>query len=153
MSYINGYTVYIEGINRTHNAVMPLKWGDFLDERLDEAKLSLRRIKKEHFSPLTPVEIILSNKQFWYRDKFKDAKETTEEENRTKYFLIADDNARENPVGSGYYDHDISLIEVTKCAECITCDTQTVTNDIGKNYTENAPQMSSDVVKYSDYFS
>ncbi len=60
MSYKNSFTVYIDGINRTANAVMPLKWGDFLDERLDELYLSLRRIKKAHFEPLTSVEIVLS---------------------------------------------------------------------------------------------
>ena len=65
MSYKNSFAVYIDGINRTANAVMPLKWGDFLDERLDEIYLSLRRIKKAHFEPLTSVEIVLSNKQFF----------------------------------------------------------------------------------------
>lgn len=153
MSYINGATVYIDGINRTHNAVMPLKWGDYLDERLDEANLSLRRIKKEYFSPFTPVEIVLSNKFFMYRDKIKEAKETAPEEERTKYYMIANDESQQIPIGSKFYDHEQNLIEVTKYAECITCDTQTVTNDIGKNYTLNAPKISSDVVNYKEYFS
>ncbi len=137
MSYINGYAVYIDGINRTHNAVMPLKWGDYLDERLDEVNLSLRRIKRENFSPITPVEIVLSNKFFMHREKIKEAKETAPENKRTRYYLIAEDKSYENPIGSTYYDHDIALIEVTKYAECITCDTQTVTNALGKNYTAN----------------
>lgn len=138
MSYINGYTVYIDGINRTHNAVMPLKWADYLDERLDEASLSIRRIKREKFSPFTPVEIVLSNKHYMCADKIKEAKETAPEERRTKYFLIANDESQQLPIGSTFYDHEQSLIEVTKYAECITMESRTITNDIGKNYTANA---------------
>lgn len=139
MSYINGATVYIDGINRTHNTVMPLKLGQFLDERLDECYLSLRRIKKENFQPLTPVEIILSNKFFIHTNERNNAKETlADEEQRTLRFIVANASARENPFGSGFYDHDLYLIEVTKSSECITCDAQTITNDLGKNYTANA---------------
>jgi hypothetical protein len=141
MSVINGATVYIDGINRTHNAVMPLKWGDYLDERLDEFNLSLRRIKKRSFLQLTPVEIVLSNKFFIYRDKIKEAKETTAEKNRTKYFLIANDTSQENPRGSGFYDHDISLIEVTKYAEVLTMESRTLTNVLGKSYPLNATKV------------
>ena len=136
MSYINGYAVYVDGINRTHNAVMPLKWADYLDERLDEANLPFRLIKKDSFSPLTPVEIVLSNKLYF--GGIDNAQETTSAEKRTKHFLVADDKAQENPVGSGYYDHDLTLIEATKYAECITRESRTLTNDIGKNYTANA---------------
>lgn len=138
MSYINGATVYVDGINRTHNTVMPLKWGDYLDERLDEANLSLRRIKRETFSPFTPVEIVLSNKFFIHRDKIKDAKETAPEEERTKYYFIANDESKQEPIGSDFYAHEQNLIEVTKYAECITRESRTLTNDIGKNYTANA---------------
>lgn len=139
MSYINGYTVYVDGINRTHNAVMPLKWGNFLDERLDEMYLPLRKIKRETFSQLTPVEIILSNKFYMHANKISEAQETVpNQEDRTKYYIVADGQAEENPVGSGFYDHELYLIEVTKYAECVTCDTQTITNDLGRYYTTKA---------------
>lgn len=136
MAFKNSYAVYINGINRTHNAIMPLKWGNFLDERLDECYLSLRRIKVKTFSPLTPVEIVLSNK-LWFHQSDTPT-ETTGEEERTKYFIVANDSAKENPFGSGYYDHDLYLIEVTKVAECVICDTMTITNDLGRDYTSNA---------------
>ena len=136
MSYKNSFAVYIDGINRTANAVMPLKWGDFLDERLDEIYLSLRRIKKAHFEPLTSVEIVLSNKQFFYI--CKKSIEKAPEEKRTRYYLIANDDGEEMPFGSKLYNHDLYLIEATKYAECVTCDTQTITNDLGRNYTANA---------------
>lgn len=132
MSYKNSFTVYIDGINRTANSVMPLKWGDFLDERLDEMHLSLRRIKKAHFEPLTSVEIVLSNKQFFCGNQ-KQIEKATEKKCK-KYYLIANDYAEEIPFGSKLYDHDLYLIEVTKYAERLICDTQTITNDLGRYY-------------------
>ncbi len=57
MAIKNTAKVYIDGILRSSHTVMPLKWGNFLDERLDECHISLRAIKKQIFAPLTPVEI------------------------------------------------------------------------------------------------
>ncbi len=71
MAIKNTFTVYIDGINRTSRAVMPLKYGDFLDERLDECHLGLRAIKKENFTPLTPVEINIENELYWGTDDKK----------------------------------------------------------------------------------
>lgn len=137
MAIKNSFTVYIDGINRTNKAVMPLKWADFLDERLDECYLSLRLIEKSDFQPLTPVEIVLSNKLYWSKGD-KGEETLPDPEKRTKHFFVADDNATENPLGSGLYDHELYLIEVTKYAECVVVDTITFTNDIGRDYTGNA---------------
>ncbi len=137
MAFQNDFDVYIDGIVRNHNAVYPLKWGDFLDERLDECYLSLRSIDVEHFEPLTPVEIVLHNKLYFCK---KDTPKETlpDERERTKYYIIANDSAVEKPFGSGFYDHELYLVEVTKYAECVTCDTATITNSLGRNYTANA---------------
>ena len=130
----NYATIWINGINLTHYAVMPLKWGNFLDERLDEMYISLRRCPIENFKPLTPVEI-----QFVSTLYFGPVTNTVDTENQTKRYIIADDqNATENPVGSGFYDHDLYIIELTKLLECIAVDTNTITNDLGRNYTNNA---------------
>ena len=130
----NYATIWINGINLTHYAVMPLKWGNFLDERLDEMYISLRRCPIENFKPLTPVEI-----QFVSTLYFGAVSNTVDTENQTKRYIIADDqNATENPVGSGFYDHDLYIIELTKLLECIAVDTNTITNDLGRNYTNNA---------------
>lgn len=119
---------------------MPLKWADFLDERLDECYLSLRGVKKKNFPPLTPVEIVLSNKL--YDSKGEDGTETiSDPEKRTKRFIVADDNATESPLGTGLYDHELYLIEVTKCAERVVVDTITFTNDIGRDYMGNATEV------------
>lgn len=128
MAIKNSAVIYINGINLTHFAVMPLKWGNFLDERLDEMYIGLRHCPFENFKPLTPVEIHFSNELY-----FGNTTENTQ--TNIKRYLIADDqNATENPVGSGLYDHDLYIIEVTKLLECIAVDTNTITNDLGRNY-------------------
>lgn len=133
MAYKNSATVYIGGRNYTFATVMPIKWGNLLDERLDEMYLSLRKVKKQNFAPLTPVEIHFSN-QLYFGSTDVDAPHTA-----TKRYIIADDaNVTENPVGSGWYDHDLYLIELTKILECVVVDTNTITNDLGREYTKNA---------------
>lgn len=137
MAIRNSYSVYIDGVSYTNKAVMPLKWGDFLDERLDECYLNLRSVKVKVFHPLTPVEIRLSNKLYFHSEE--KGEETIEDKDlRIKQYLVADDNSTENPIGSGKYDHQLYLIETTKYAECIVVDTLTYTNDIGRIYTNNA---------------
>lgn len=137
MAIRNTAEIYIRGRNFTHYAVMPLKWGNLLDERLDEMYLSLRMCPVENFKPLTPVEIHYSNQLYF--GKYNDGNPQTQ----IKRYLVADDaNVQENPVGRNLYDHDIYLIELTKILECITVDTNTVTNDLGRIYTENAEVVS-----------
>lgn len=135
MSVKNSVYVYIDGINRTSRAVMPLKWGNFLDEQLDECRLSLRGIKKANFEPLTPVDIVLNNEVYYGTGQ---AKKTAYKRTVEKHYVIANDNAEETQIGSGLYNHELYLIEVTKLAECAVVDAITFTNDLGRSYTENA---------------
>ena len=67
----NKAAVYINGINLTHYTVMPLKWGNFLDEQLDEMYLSLRHCPIRVFKPLSPVEIHLSNRLYFGQNTLK----------------------------------------------------------------------------------
>lgn len=128
----NQYDVYINNILYTHYAVMPLKWGNLLDERLDECYLSLRYIPVEVFPPLTPVKIVLYNKVHFNEN-------IDHQQDKTLYFVVANDNAVvEVPVGSGYYNHDLYLLETTKLAECTIVDSLTFTNDLGRDYAKNA---------------
>lgn len=135
MAIKNSVYVYIDGINRTPSAVLPLKTGNFLDERLDECRLSLRVIKKKNFAPLTPVEIIINN-EFYLGTR--ESRRTIKKRTQTKHFIVANDNATETQIGSGLYNHELYLIEVTKIAECVVVDTLTFTNDLGRSYTANA---------------
>ncbi len=80
--------------------------------------------------PLTPAEIHVKNAVTLGN--------TTVMENEVYYFVVSGDAAQETPIGSGRYDHTLALVEPTKVAECVVMDTITFTNDIGRNYTENA---------------
>lgn len=117
--------VYINGVNFSMYAVRPLKWGNFLDERLDELYLSLVGTKKKAFKPMDKVEIVstLFNK---YRN--------TTTTNRG-YYLVANDKATETPVGSGRYTHELYCIELTKMLEMYVVDSLTFTNVLGRDYT------------------
>lgn len=129
MAYNNSTTVYIGGKNLTAYTVFPFKIGNFLDERLDECQLSLRGVNKDHFAPLTPVEIVVKNRRYWGTKGAAD--KATESIYR---FVIANDSASEMQIGKGLYNHDLYLIEVTKAAECFVVDTITFTNDLGRFY-------------------
>lgn len=131
MAIRNNFIIYINGINLTSFAVIPLKWGNFLDEQLDEMYLSLRSSPFKNFKPLTTVEIHLKNELYF-------GSTTVDSQTQVKRFLIANDNSEESPVGSKQYNHELYLIEVTKFAECIVVDTITYTNDLGRSYTGNA---------------
>ena len=128
----NSAVIYINGINMTAFTVAPLKWANLLDERLDEMFLGLRRCPFEVFKPLTPVEIHFTNRLYF-------GSTTVDTQTDIKRYIVAtDENATENPVGSGFYDHDLYIIELTKYLECIVVDTSTITNDLGRNYTNGA---------------
>lgn len=139
MAVRNSAAVYINGINYTHYVVMPLKWGNFLDEQLDETIITLRRSKKKVFPPLTPVEVRLTNELYW-------GNVTDKTNTEVKQFVVANDSVTEVPNGKGLFDHELSLIELTKVLECIVVDTCTFTNDLGRNYTKNATTVDPDVV-------
>lgn len=137
MAIRNEISVYIDGLNRTYQTVMPIKFGNFLDERLDECNLSLRGVKKEFFSPLTPVEIHVESIEY-FGDWNNNPTLTGNVHGDVFYFVIGNDNANEVRPGSGIYNHELYCLEVTKVAECIAVDALTYTNDIGRNYTSNA---------------
>lgn len=120
--------LFIDGVNRTGKLLMPLKWGDFLDERLDEAHISLRAIKKQNFLPLTPVEIAINQTEYYGDNNITNKVDTL-------YYVVSDDDATEITPGSGLYSHELALIEVTKAAERVVVDTLTFTNSLGQTYT------------------
>lgn len=103
--------------------IFPLNYADLLDERLDEAYLTILGSKTEHFTPNTEVRI------------------TVTDSDRTQefYYIIASDSAQEKPIGSGLWRHELYLIELTKRLEGIICQTLTFTNSLGASYTFDNP--------------
>ncbi len=131
MAIHNSYTVYINGRSKTYSAVMPPKFGNFLDERLDEATISLRYSHDKIYAPLSPVEITRYNELYWSEqgDGMKRIK--------THYLVVAEDSSTESPPGKKHYNHELYCIEVTKVAERVVVDSITDTNVMGRNYAKN----------------
>lgn len=141
MAIQNTANIYINGINVTAFTVLPLKWGDFLDEQLDEMYLSLRHCPFDNFKPLTPVEI-------QYTNTLSFQGQVVNTETVTKRYIVADDkDVEESPVGgikkgttvTKLYNHNLYIIEITKYLECIIVDTNTITNSILESFYTNNP--------------
>ncbi len=126
-----------EWVDYTKKAVFPLKFGDLLDERLDEGYITLKNLKREQpFTPLSFIRVTITNTpEALY---LVDGKMQRKTEEITKYFFVAIDKVNEYPVGSERYTHDIYFIEITKLSERFMCESITFTNALGNIYTENS---------------
>lgn len=107
------------------NVVIPVKYGKLLDEQLDYATVTLQRVKKEIFKPLTRARLTVTS--------------TTEhggEQTETLDYFIANDDFVESPLGKfpKQYTHNLTLIELTKYLECFQLETLCFTNSSGSNY-------------------
>ena len=116
----------IDGVKYFNCAVFPFNFEDALDATLDNAALTLERVRKEVFEPLTLLTVTV-----------KSGGDSGEEEYATDW-LIQTDAAEEAPVGSGLYRHTLSLIEPTKYLEGFIADSVCVTHPGGNVYTNNA---------------
>ena len=126
---MNQLTVTINGTTY-ENIVIPFKFEELLDEQLDSATLTLSRVNTEVFNPDDPVEVIINDG----------------ESTQTKYYRIAQDSAYETPNGSGFYRHELLLIENTKDLENYMVESLCVTNAGGRMYKQTTPQTDGTVV-------
>lgn len=113
--------IKIDGVDYSQYAVQPFKWENLLDERLDHAMITLKAVPVYRFYPLSMVEITA----------------TLGSTSETRYYVIGDDSPSENPSGSGLYDHQLPLLEVTKKSERDTTNTLVYLNNLGRTYTGN----------------
>ena len=127
----NTYKITIDGVDYTRYIPMPVKWSSLLDERLDEGRLSLRNCLTPLFPPLSRVTIDFTDKQNTLTQLV---------------FLVSADEATEIPVGSGHFNHELMLIEETKKLEGIIIDSLTYTNRLGRTYTDEARDISIQIV-------
>ena len=125
---MNDFSVVINGHNYA-NAVFPFKYGDFLDEQLDYATLTLSQVSPEVYAPLTPVYITITSNG------------TNGVQSKEKTYLIAEDSAYETPNGSGFYRHELMLIEETKYLEGFMVESLCVTNANGRQFIQLTPQV------------
>nr|DAW35885.1 MAG TPA: hypothetical protein [Caudoviricetes sp.] len=126
---MNQLTVTINGTTY-ENIVIPFKFEEILDEQLDSATLTLSRVNTEVFNPDDPVEVVINDG----------------ESTQTKYYRIAQDSAYESPNGSGFYRHELLLIENTKDLENYMVESLCVTNAGGRMYKQTTPQTDGTVV-------
>lgn len=122
---MNKFKVTINAIDYTSHTIYPLKWGELLDERLDEAYFTLKFIDKaEPFQPLDKVSISINDGT------------------KIVNYYVANDKVDNNPVGSNLYTHTLYVIEETKFLEAFICDTLTFRNALlnrfGEQYYANA---------------
>lgn len=139
---MNEYSVTINGIDYTKYAVYPLKWGNLLDERLDEAYVTLKFVPKSlqdgAFRPLSLAKIVISNTPDTNQESEQDEvfgidqnlNQITHRLTQTtnKRFLVARDTVYNNPIGGNFDTHELYIIEETKFLEAFICDTLTFRN-------------------------
>lgn len=93
-------------------SVFPFSWGNLLDERLDEAHITIYDYPSKEIKPTTEIRAVINNNGTEY----------------IKSFIVAGDNSEEYPNGSGKYKHELYLIEPMKLTEGILCSSLTFTN-------------------------
>lgn len=136
------------------SAVFTPKFANILDEQLDEATITLKGDTTAYYEPFTRVKVTITNTpeckvtQSMYEEIRANAEQTINQwhhdadtlqltETKLFFMFIANDRAIEVPVGSGLYNHDIYLIELTKITERYICDSITFTNSLGNSYLDN----------------
>ena len=114
MFTFNVYTIKDEKYEKIDGTpVFPLGIGELLDERLNEAYITLVNSTTPVFRPCTEVMVEVLNNNI---------------PTQHYYFIVARDDASEMPIGSGIYKHDLYLIERTKLLEGVLGQTVTFTN-------------------------
>ena len=150
--------------------VFPLKWADFLDERLDEIEILPKAITKEYFNPLQIIRIritnapegVFSQRQFDYINSRKSRNTNLTYDSVTKkitetietYYLVASDNSLEllgvkTNNGLKTYKHELYGIELTKIMECFVGDSIIFTNALGHKYSKNKTEFVGEFEPYS----
>ena len=123
-------------------AVFPFTSADLLDERLDEGSITFFDRVKAH-KPLTEVRITFYNNNQPDNDRYG---------KNTEYFIIANDNSSEYPVGSEVYKHETYIIERTKLLEGILCPSLTFTTIKNKGTIPQIAVYPSDDSKVNSMF-
>ena len=144
MEAVNKIKTTINGTDYTKKTLFSFKYGDLLDERLDEAYISLKNVKrKEPFQPNDEVTITIENnpkcKRNTTKPETKDIEQKVLDDNTLKQttqrtYLVGGDSVNNYPVGSDLYTHDLYLIEETKASEGIILDGISFTNALANDF-------------------
>lgn len=132
-------SIEIDGqmVDYTELVPFPIKWSNLLDERLDEATISVLRTDVEIFHPMTRVRIYVFN-------------ENDPDNGHTLNMLVSQDRAAQKFIQGQYvWNHDLVLIEETKLLEGFVCRSQGYVNSLGRDYTKGAVTVTPTVQKTS----
>lgn len=113
----------------TSHVPFPIKWSDLLDEQLDEAYLSIMNTQVENFPPFAKVTITR-----WNTADADDSGVVPDSKKVTTTYFVATDKADEKPVGSGFFNHDLYIIEETKWLERFIIPSTGFVNNLGRIY-------------------
>lgn len=151
---MNDFYIIVNGTNYTDYAIYPLKWGNLLDERLDEAYVTLKFVPKTLqdgvFRPLSLVKLIIYCEPDTYQTGLQPDTDGVEqqllENNRLrqfteKRFLVAKDTVYNNPIGGEFATHELYIIEETKFLEAFICDTLTFRNALLNRFGADYPAV------------
>lgn len=128
---MNSFQVTIGG-QTVSNVALPFKYGNFLDQQLDYATMTLTRINVGNFAPCTPVIVSVTSRNTANDVEYVQSKQFE--------YIVQSDNSRESPVGSGFYRHELTLIEPTKLLE-IPLESLCFTNVGIKDYVQQTPPL------------
>lgn len=109
--------------------ILPAKYDEHIYEQLDFASASVYGVKTEMYEPFAPVTLEIEGKP--------DDGETT----ITKHYRLMSDRSEESPNGSGFYRHELLLIEETKYLEGFMVESLCVTNAGGREDIQITPQI------------
>ena len=117
--------VYVDGVQYLNAAVFPFGFSEVLVATLDSATITVCRVPNEIIEILTDVTVVVKS-------------DANGEQSFSSDWLVSHDDSVESPVGSGLYNHTLSLIELTKFSEGFIGDSLCITHPGGNVYTENA---------------
>ena len=124
------YSLTVNGTQISQgNCVMPAKYNEHLDEQLDLASVSVFAVQTEIYPQFCRVSLTITGNQ------------REGEQPIQKYYRLMADNSVESPNGSGFYKHDLTLIEETKFLEGFIVESLCVTNAGGREYNPITPTL------------
>lgn len=139
--YLNAYWISYklqnnghDGWNYVPDVRMPLGTANYLDERLDEAYITIPRSTETFFRPTTEFKVELKQYKATAPDDL--VWNTTE-----RYYVVASDDAQVCPINYGgkkpFWRHELYLVEITKLLEGIIAEVATYTNTSGTAYADS----------------
>ena len=108
---------------------------NYLDEALDECYITVYGSEIPNYTPTDIFKLV-----------FEEDSSTA----ATAYYTLAEDEAYEYPIGSGYYKHTLHLIEPTKLLEGVVCQSITFTNNLGTTNLNAQIEVPPSFPKYLD---